>query len=177
MRTLISLLSAVLFLASRAQAQSFEAGVNFASAKWSEYDNADPGIGSRLTWRPLPLIGIDADFTWYPTAFPESRASFSDNRIEGLFGVTIGPRLGPVRPFVKAGAGFMHLVAPDEGLVCVAIYPPPLACVLPGKTLPDYELGGGVSIDVSSRTFIRADIADRILKYPGPTFRFGLREI
>jgi len=38
-----------------------------------------------------------------------------------------------------------------------------------GPTLPAYEIGGGIDVSATPRTFFRADIADRILKYPGPT--------
>ena len=161
-----------------ASAQSFEAGVHFAAAQWSEFDGSDLGVGGRVTWRPLPMIGIDADLTWYPSEFPESRASVSDQRFEGLFGVHAGPRLGAFRPFAKASAGFVRVAAAGQGVACIAIYPPPLSCLLAGgETLPAFEIGGGVAVNAGARTFVRADVADRILKYPGPTFRFGLREI
>jgi hypothetical protein len=161
-----------------AAAQSFEAGVHCASARWSEFDGSDLGVGGRFTWRPMPIVGIDAELTWYPSEYPDSRAPFSDARIEGLFGVHAGPRLGPVRPFAKAAAGFLRVASPGEGFACIAIFPPPLACLLAGgATLPAYELGGGIEINSSSTTFIRVDIADRILKYPGPAFRFGLQEL
>ena len=45
-----------------------------------------------------------------------------------------------------------------------------------GPTLPAYEIGGGIEVSATPRTLFRADIGDRILKYPGPTFRNGLRD-
>lgn len=47
-----------------------------------------------------------------------------------------------------------------------------------GRTLPAYEIGGGVDVQATARTFVRADVADRILKYPGPTFdsHFDVRD-
>jgi hypothetical protein len=161
-----------------ATAQSFEAGAHFALARWSEFENSDLGVGGRLTWRPMPVVGIDAELTWYPSEYPDSRAAFSEARFEGLFGVHAGPRVGPVRPFAKFAAGFLRVASPAEGFACITIFPPPLACTLAGgATLPAYEIGGGFMIDSSSTTFIRVDVADRLLKYPGPTFRFGLREV
>ena len=158
-----------------AHAQSFEAGVHFASSKWSEFDGHDLGIGGRISWLPVSMLGIDADLTVYPSDFPpDTAAPFSGNRFEGLFGVTIGPRLAAVRPFVKAGAGFLQVGDTPIAFACIAIFPPPLACTLAGgATLPSYELGGGVEINAGSNTFVRVDVADRILKYPGPTFRSG----
>jgi hypothetical protein len=156
--------------ATGASAQSFEVGAHFASAKWSEFDDADTGFGGRVSWKPVPLIGVDAEVTWYPSDFEEPIA-FSRSRVEGLFGATVGPRIQRARPFVKAAAGFLKVGQTPGAFACLAIFPPPLACTLAsGSTLPAFEIGGGVEIDATQRLFIRADVADRILKYPGPTF-------
>jgi hypothetical protein len=168
MRYLITTLAVLCVCsANPASAQSLQADLHFSLADWSEFEGDDKGIGGRLTWKPLPLIGVDADLTWYPSEYPE-QISFSESRFEGLFAVTVGPQLGELRPFVKAGAGFLNVGGVDA-IVCVAIFPPPLSCVLAGgQTLPAYEIGGGLQLDFG-RGFIRADAADRILKYPGPT--------
>ena len=85
--------------------------------------------------------------------------------------VTAGPRLNRVRPFVRAGAGFLRSSAAPQPLVCIAIFPPPLNCLLAaGDTMPAFDLGGGVEVSTSASTFLRFDAGDRILKYPGPTF-------
>jgi hypothetical protein len=180
---MIRLLAAVfilLFSASLASAQSFAAGMHFASSQWSEFDGNDRGIGGRIAWLPVSKLGVEADITIYPSDFPPGTvAAFSNAyRFEGLFGVTFGPRLNRVRPFAKAAAGFLKVETNAAAFACIAIFPPPLACILAGgATLPAYELGGGVEIDLTARSFIRADIAERILSYPGPTFRGpGLRE-
>src|SRR5688572_27363090 len=91
---------AFVFFAQPASAQLFEAGVNITTAQWSEFDGTDYGIGGRFTFRPLRFIGFDADLAWYPADFAEENA-FSSSRFEGLFGVTLGPQLGGLRPFVK----------------------------------------------------------------------------
>ena len=116
------------------------------------------------------MIGVDADFTWYPSDFEPDNVPFSRRRFEGLFGATIGPRLNRVRPFAKASAGFLKVSPTGGAFACLAIFPPPLACVLAGgDTLPAFEIGGGLEVDASARVFIRADVTDRMLKYPGPT--------
>ena len=168
----------LLFTAAVAYAQSFEAGLHLSSARWSEFDSADTGIGGRLTWRPLPLLGIDADLTLYPSDFPgDTVAPFSGKRTEALFGVNVGPRLNRVRPFVKASAGLLDVGETPIAFACIAIFPPPLSCVLAGgQTLTAYEIGGGVQIYTPARTFIRADVTQRFLNYPGPTFRNGLSD-
>lgn len=161
----------VLLCAAPSFAQSFEAGGYFASAQWSEFDGSDLGVGGRVTWKPVPLVGIDADLAWYPSDFPSGVISFSGSRIEGLFGVTVGPKIARFRPFVKGAAGFLTVAEAPIVFACVAIFPPPLACLMAGgETLPAYDIGGGVEIDASARTFLRADVSDRILKYPGPSF-------
>jgi hypothetical protein len=169
----------VLCAATCAQAQSFEAGVHFASSQWSEFDGSDLGIGARVSWLAIAMVGIDADLTLYPSSFPpDTSVPFSGQRFEGLFGVTVGPRVARVRPFAKAGAGFLQVGDTPISFACIAIFPPPLACTLAGgETLAVYEIGGGVEVNASAKTFVRVDVADRMLKYPGPTFRGDFREV
>lgn len=172
MKRIVHLVTLLVCLpAADAAAQSLAASGHFASAQWSEFDGNDYGVGGRLTWTPSSTIGVDADFTWYPSDFPpDTRAPFSGSRVEGLFGVTAGPRINRIRPFLKAAAGFLAVGDTPEALVCIAIFPPPLACLMAtGDTRPAYELGGGIEVNTSGSTFFRADITDRILKYPGPT--------
>lgn len=170
----------LLLSASLASAQSFEAGIHFASTQWSEFDGTDRGIGGRISWLPVPMLGVEADITIYPSDFPPGTAAAFSNayRFEGLFGATFGPRLNRVRPFAKAAAGFLTVETNATAFACIAIFPPPLACILAGgATLPAYEIGGGIEVNATDRAFIRVDLADRILQYPGPTFRGpGLRE-
>lgn len=167
--TITTLYLAVGLLSAQSSfAQSFQADVHFTTSKWSEFDDTDLGIGGRLTLTPKSPIGIDADLTWYPG---EQLGRFSRHRLEGLFGLTVGPKIDRVRPFVKAAAGFLKVAGTGEPVVCVAIFPPPLACKLAaGATMPAYEIGGGVDLSATSRTFVRADVGYRFLKYPAPTF-------
>jgi hypothetical protein len=161
-----------LLVASNAHAQSFEAGVHVALSQWSEFEGNDVGFGGRLTWKPSTLIGVDADLTWYPSDFLGDTVAFSSNRFEGLFGITVGPRINRFRPFVKGAAGFLDSSEASEPFACILIYPPPLNCLMAaGQTMTAFEIGGGVEIDATDRAFIRVDVADRVLKYPGPTFR------
>jgi hypothetical protein len=170
---LIAFLSLIaVCFASSARAQSFEGGVHVASARWSEFEGNDVGVGGRLTWKPSTLIGVDADVTWYPSDFAGDTFAFSGNRFEGLFGVTVGPRINRIRPFAKAAAGFLNSSEAPEPFACIAIFPPPLNCLMAaGQTLTAFEIGGGVEIDATDRAFVRVDVGDRVLKYPGPTFK------
>lgn len=160
----------VLLVSTTASAQPIEAGIHITSAQWSEFDGSDWGIGGRFTLRPLRFIGFDADLVFYPQEFPEN-PEFSGRRLEALFGITAGPQLGALRPFVKASYGFLNSGSAPEPFPCIAIFPPPLSCVMAeGHTLPAFEIGGGVQVDVGDRSFIRADIGSRWLRYPGPSF-------
>jgi hypothetical protein len=159
-----------LAVASPATAQSFEAGAHFAWSQWSEFEGRDLGVGGRLTWKPIATVGIDADLSWYPAEFPPDGVAFSGSRFEGLFGATVGPRLDRLRPFVKAAAGFLRAGESPEPFVCIAIFPPPLACLMAaGQTLPAIEIGGGLELSPTSATFVRVDVADRLLRYPAPS--------
>ena len=155
----------------RARAQSFEAAAHLATSQWSEFEGNDIGVGGRFTVKPSSLIGVDADLTWYPSDFPGDNIAFSGSRVEGLFGLTAGPRLSRTRPFAKAAAGFLRSSEAPEPFPCVAIFPPPLICLMAaGHTMPTFEVGGGVEIDATDRTFLRVDAGARMVRYPGMSF-------
>lgn len=164
---------------SPAIAQSVQVDAHVTSSKWSEFDSADNGFGGRISFKPISLIGIEADVAWYPGEYEPDGVAFSRNRTEGLLGITVGPKIDRIRPFAKVAAGFLKVGATPGAFACIAIFPPPLNCSLAsGDTLQAYEIGGGIEFDASRRFFIRGDIADRILKYPGPTFdsNFDIKE-
>jgi hypothetical protein len=151
--------------------ERFDVGAHVAVARSSEFDANDTGIGGRFSWHPIALIGADAEMTVYPASFPNANG-FSRSRIEGLFGVTVGPRLPGVRPFARFRPGF--LTFRGQPVVCILIFPPPLSCELAGgRTLFALDLGGGVELFPARRASIRVDVGDRIVKYPGPSFRNG----
>lgn len=171
-RSAIIFAVAILFVASAAHAQSFEAGAHVAVSRWSEFEGTDVGIGGRFTWKPTTLLGVEADLTWYPAEFPPDSVAFSGSRVEGLFGVTLGPRVHGVRPFAKVAFGFLRSSEAPAPFPCIAIFPPPLGCLMgAGHTMPAIDLGGGIGIDATSRTFFRVDAGARMLQYPGPSFR------
>ena len=147
---------------------TFQVGAHFTAINSSEFDNSDFGVGARVSWHPASLLGVEAEFTFYPGDFADEPA-FSGSRAEALFGVTVGPRLGRIRPFAKVRPGFVQFSEAPEPFPCILIFPPPLACRMAGgETVFALDLGGGVEVLTSSRTFIRLDISDRLVKYPGP---------
>lgn len=166
---LVALITVVVPTCALAQGR-FDVAANVVVARSSEFDHTDTGVGGRFSWHPTALVGADAEMTFYPASFPNENG-FSSSRIEGLFGVTVGPRLPGVRPFARARPGF--LAFRGQPVVCILIFPPPLSCELGGRTLFAMDVGGGVELFPTSRAVVRVDVGDRILKYPGPSFRNG----
>jgi hypothetical protein len=148
----------------------FELGVHVSSAMWSQFDRNDVGLGGRVAWHPVEPIGIESEITFYPRDFPD-RVPFSRGRVEGLFGVTVGPRFDRLRPFARLRSGFLIVREAPQPIACILIFPPPLSCQLAsGRTLVAFDIGGGVEVFATQRTFVRVDAGDRLLKYPGPVF-------
>ncbi len=113
----------------------FDAGGQIVAASLEQFDGSDFGFGGRFAWHPLALLGVEAELDLYPGEFPEGRA-FSRRRVEGLFGVTAGPRFDRVRLFGKLRAGFLRVGEAPRPFACILIFPPPLACTLAaGHTL------------------------------------------
>ncbi len=171
-KTLLSFVVLLVFvsLIGRTAAQHFDAGAQIVAARSSEFDHTDTGIGGRIAWHPVDFVGAEAEMNVYPGSFP-SASGFSRSRIEGLFGVTAGPRVGPLRVLARVRPGFLTFHA--RPTVCILIFPPPLSCQLGERTVFALEFGGGVELFVGRRALIRVDAGDRILKYPGPSFRNG----
>jgi hypothetical protein len=91
--------------------------------------------------------------------------------VESLVGMTVGPSLGILRPFVRLRAGAVRVGEAPQPFPCIRIFPPPLACVLAdGHTLAAGDVGGGVELALSRRVFGRFDVGDRLVRYPGPAF-------
>jgi hypothetical protein len=170
-----SLIVLLLVLWSRAAAAQPDAtrlqlGGQLAGAVSGEFDSTDVGAGVRFSWHPISLLGAEAEFDFYPADFPRSPA-FSKSRVEALFGVTVGPRIGRLRPFAKLRPGFVAFRAAPAPFACITIFPPPLACALgAGDTVFALDAGGGVEFLPAGRAFFRVDVGDRLMRYPGPAF-------
>jgi hypothetical protein len=151
----------------------FQLGVQLATATSSEFDSTDIGVSGRVSWSPTMLLGVEAEMGFFPNHLPEEPA-FSKRRVEGLFGVTAGPRLGRLRPFAKLRSGFVNLGEAPRPFACILIFPPPLACRLAGgDTLFALDIGGGLELLLNDRTFARFDLSDRAVRYPGPVITGG----
>ena len=166
-------------LTARASAQSsadaFQVGAQLAVARSGQFESSELGIGGRVSWHPVAMLGFESEIDLYPADFPGDGIPFSTARLEGLFGVTAGPRLSRIRPFANVRAGFLRYSPPTDGFACIAIFPPPLNCLMAaGGTRAIFDVGGGVEVFTGRRTFIRIDAGDRMVRYPGPSFVDGL---
>jgi hypothetical protein len=154
--------------ASPAAAQRLELGVQASVVNSGEFDETTTGVGGRVAWYPSSWLGAEAELTLYPGDFPGEGRAFASSQREGLFGVTVGPRLGWVRPFLRLRPGFVKLAEAPEPFPCILIFPPPIACRLAaGDTLAALDFGGGVQFG-GRGAFLRVDVGDRMVRYPGP---------
>jgi hypothetical protein len=165
----VILLAAVSAHASAQTVTPFEAGAQVVVVASGEFDTTDVGVGGRFGWKMSSLLGVEAEMSFFPQNLDDRVRDFSASRVEGLFGVTVGPMLGRVRPFAKARPGFVNFSEASGPLICIAIFPPTLPCAMAGgDTLFALDFGGGVELFPSDRTFIRLDLGDRLLRYHGP---------
>jgi hypothetical protein len=156
--------------AAQSSATRFELAVQVPTTMSSQFDRTDVGLGGRFAWDAAVWVGLEAELVLYPRSFPD-RVPFSRRRVEGLFGATLGPAFARARPFVKLRAGFLNVQEAPEPFACILIFPPPLSCTLAsGRTLPAFDLGGGIELFATERTFARVEAGDRLVRYPGPVF-------
>jgi hypothetical protein len=163
--------------AAQTDDRSIHVGAQLTGAMPGEFEGTDLGVGGLVAWHPSSLFGVEAEINVYPGDFGDNVA-FSGGRLEGLFGATVGPLLGRVRPFVKMRPGFLRYAEASEPFACILIFPPPLNCTLgAGKTVFALDLGGGIEFYPTSRTFVRADVGDRVLRYDGPALASDFQAI
>jgi hypothetical protein len=166
--TAVVLLVAPTPVAAQTNAARFQVGGHVTGVSSGEFEGLDVGVGARVSWNALTLFGVEAEMTVYPDDWPDG-VPFSKRRVEGFFGATAGPMLGRVRPFAKVRPGFVTFDEAPSPVVCLAIFPPPLSCTLAaGTTAFALDLGGGLEVFPSGRTFVRVDVSDRLVRYPGP---------
>jgi hypothetical protein len=153
---------------AQATDRRYAAVVQVAAARSGAFDEMDFGVGAVLSARARDWLAVDGALTFYPSHYPDAPA-FSRSRVEGLFGATLGPTLGRVRPFGRLRPGFLTLRDAPRPFACITIFPPPLACALAGgDTLLALDVGGGVEVSATGRLLIRLDIGDRMVRFDGP---------
>ncbi len=162
--------------AGAAQAQSkIEVWGQLVVNDLTELETTDVGFGGRLGFAATPLFTFEAELDFFPSDLPDV-VPVTTSRLEGLFGVKVGPRFDRFSVFGKARPGFVRFGGASEPIICILIFPPPLSCLLAaGETVFALDLGGGLELYPTERSLLRFDLSDLMLKYPGPVLN-GDRE-
>ena len=170
------------FAEARAQAdeKKFEVGGQFSMMR-IETLSINPGFGATISTGHENVFGVGGrvgyNFSKYFAAeaelnfFPQDDDVKAGRKIQGLFGVKAGKRFDKVGLFAKARPGFVRYEKGDyvfaSGVVCILIFPPPVACMNPvARTNFAIDLGGVVEVYPSNRTIIRFDAGDTIVRFP-----------
>ena len=128
------------------------------------------GFGGRVGYNVTRHVTLEAEGNYFPREGSVTDEEFTGGRkIQGLFGVKAGRRYETFGVFAKARPGFVHFSAGDLQASggCIAIFPPPLSCFdVEGRGRTDFalDLGGVVELYPSSRTILRFDVGDTVLR-------------
>jgi hypothetical protein len=125
------------------------------------------GFGGRVGYNFSRYFAAEAELNF----FPQDDDVKAGRKIQGLFGVKAGKHFDKIGIFAKARPGFIRYEKGDyvfrSGIVCLTIFPPPLACMQPvARTNFAIDLGGVVELYPSERTIIRFDAGDTIVRLP-----------
>src|ERR1041384_3080050 len=131
--------------------------------------SAEPGFGGRIGYNVARCFTREAEANFFPRERNVTDNDFNGGRkTEGLFGVKIGRRYKEVGVFAKARPGFVRFSQGDftrNGNICLAVVPTPIGCFAPkARTDFAFDLGGVLELYPSSRTIIRFDAGDTILR-------------
>jgi hypothetical protein len=123
------------------------------------------GVGGRFGYNISRHFAVEAELNF----FPNDDDLEAGRKTQGLFGVRAGKRFDKVGLFAKARPGFIRYEKGDYVFArgCPTVFPPPLGCYDPvARTNFAMDLGGIVELYPSSRTIIRFDAGDTIVRLP-----------
>ena len=168
----ITIATTLLLLSTVSNARSQDRGIELSGLLTTtfqhELDTTDLGFGGRIGFQATPLLGIEGELSFYPRDVPE-QATITSSRLEGLFGIKVGPRFDWLSVFGKARPGFVRFAGAGQPFACILIYPPPLSCILAeGRTVFALDLGGGIELYPTDRSLVRVDVSNLLLRYPAP---------
>jgi hypothetical protein len=139
-----------------------------AATRYGEFEETGVAFGARLSYRALDWLALDGGLLFAPGDLGDF-AAFSGSQLEALFGLRAGPRLGGGRVYGALRSGFVRFSEAPEPIACIAIFPPPLECVIAaGHTAFAVSFGGGGELPLGARGLLRLEVGDLLLKYPGP---------
>ena len=167
-----SMLFGVLLVALPAGAQTSDlrgdVSVQLSVRSLHEFDETEAGLGARLSYRFGRWFAADGEVNFFPADV--GSPAFSGSRLEGRAGVRVGPHFGRTGVFLALRGGAVHFSEAPEPFPCIAIFPPPLMCVIGGDTVPTVQLTGGVEIFPGEGWVVRVEAGDQLLRYSGPAF-------
>ena len=138
---------------------------------FSKSRKTQPGFGGRFDYNLTDSLALEAELNLFPKAdsFSQPDAFNDGNLIEGLFGLKAGKRFEKVGVFGKARPGFLYAtkgdLQPIPGILCAAVFPPPVGCFeTTSKNSFAFDFGGVVELYPTKRTIIRFDVGDTIVR-------------
>lgn len=150
-----------------AQERRFELGLEVPVVKLSQVDETDTGLGLRLGFDLSRSVALEAAAGYFPANLGEP--AFSGSRWQALLGLKAGRRGEKAGIFATARGGVTSFSEAPAPFPCILIYPPPLNCQMgAGDTLATVELGGAFEYYPSSRSVLRVEVGDQMLRWPGP---------
>ncbi|HEX8844611.1 MAG TPA: outer membrane beta-barrel protein [Pyrinomonadaceae bacterium] len=127
----------------------------------------EPGFGGRVGYNINNYVAVEAEANF----FPRERDGGNGRGIEGLFGVKAGWRFEKAGIFGKARPGFFSErvsdFRPRSGGACPAVFPPPVGCfdeIRSRETSLAFDVGGVVELYPTTRSIVRFDIGDTIIR-------------
>jgi len=124
------------------------------------------GFGSRVTYNFSPIISLEAEGLFFPGNPPTE-----PQRGGRAFSVLVGPktewRFHRVGIFATARPGILNFSNAQHIVTGIAPDGIPFVNVLPGGHHTDLalNLGGGVALNTSRRTFLRFDVGEVLVRY------------
>ena len=135
------------------------AGGHFSTLA-SEYPRETrSGVGAFFTYTP-GFGGLDISTTYFV------QGEIGGNAWQLLAGPRVGGRVGAVGVYGRVRPGFIRFADRffKREVVCVAIFPPPDACLVDRTNLA-LDLGVTVEVFPASRTVLRFDAGDALTRY------------
>jgi hypothetical protein len=174
MRTLILLLLTVIALASVAVGQNkkdkIEIGVQSTSLTIFHpdfpFDETQAGIGGRVTYNFNRSIAAEAEVNFFPKG--PFFLTVEGSAVQAQFGMKVGKRFEKFGVFGKVRPGFLSVDSVPR-LVPLAgsqLPPPTFDFKIERKTYFTVDAGGVLELYPSSRTVVRFEAGDTVIRHP-----------